>query len=527
LTRTGELAEAVGGGHLHGAAALELLPVPAREAADYLIRCQVQPTPPAWQRLAEHLRTMSDSPVSAALDNPLMLTLVRDTFPGPGEVDDLLIPDRFTDRADVEAYLLDRVLPTAYRFRPGRPPAAYDPEQARRWLGFLASEMNRRDTRDLAWWQIRQWSPAPFRVVTMAIPSVLGFGITAGYMFGFVFGPGYGLVAGILSGLANGAAVGLAVGLRKGHGQAPVVRARRHRWSAAVRWGTASPGLAGGLAPGLVAGILAGVAAGPERGVVTALAAALLLGLAGGITETLLESRRSNGPRRLRPLHWRSIASRENVAVGAVFGLIFALALGLLFGLIGGLTVGLTAGLALGLAVTLPFGITNGLLQSSADSVSPMDPVTCWRRDRQSGLVEGLNYGLATGLGVGLTAGILHGVKVGLVVGIVVGIVGTVAFTIAVSQSWLATVEFLLLGRTDLFPSQGVRFLEDARERGVLRTVGSVYQFRHARLQDQLAAAYTGQLHESRDRHARKEKTPASATTAPRLPQPVPPQLGE
>jgi hypothetical protein len=30
-------------------------------------------------------------------------------------------------------------------------------------------------------------------------------------------------------------------------------------------------------------------------------------------------------------------------------------------------------------------------------------------------------------------------------------------------------------------------FLEDARERGVLRTVGGVYQFRHAMLQDQLA----------------------------------------
>jgi hypothetical protein len=32
-----------------------------------------------------------------------------------------------------------------------------------------------------------------------------------------------------------------------------------------------------------------------------------------------------------------------------------------------------------------------------------------------------------------------------------------------------------------------MRFLEDARERGVLRTVGPVYQFRHARLQDRLA----------------------------------------
>jgi hypothetical protein len=31
-------------------------------------------------------------------------------------------------------------------------------------------------------------------------------------------------------------------------------------------------------------------------------------------------------------------------------------------------------------------------------------------------------------------------------------------------------------------------FLNDARERNVLRTVGPVYQFRHARLQDLLAA---------------------------------------
>jgi hypothetical protein len=32
-----------------------------------------------------------------------------------------------------------------------------------------------------------------------------------------------------------------------------------------------------------------------------------------------------------------------------------------------------------------------------------------------------------------------------------------------------------------------MRFLENARERNVLRTVGPVYQFRHARLQDRLA----------------------------------------
>jgi len=34
-----------------------------------------------------------------------------------------------------------------------------------------------------------------------------------------------------------------------------------------------------------------------------------------------------------------------------------------------------------------------------------------------------------------------------------------------------------------------MEFLEDARKRGVLRTIGPIYQFRHARLQDRLASS--------------------------------------
>jgi hypothetical protein len=36
-------------------------------------------------------------------------------------------------------------------------------------------------------------------------------------------------------------------------------------------------------------------------------------------------------------------------------------------------------------------------------------------------------------------------------------------------------------------PARLLHFLEDARQRDALRTVGPVYQFRHARLQDRLA----------------------------------------
>ncbi len=46
------------------------------------------------------------------------------------------------------------------------------------------------------------------------------------------------------------------------------------------------------------------------------------------------------------------------------------------------------------------------------------------------------------------------------------------------SRSWLA-----FQGR---LPWNLMAFLDDAHKRGVLRQVGAVYQFRHARLQDRL-----------------------------------------
>ena len=51
-----------------------------------------------------------------------------------------------------------------------------------------------------------------------------------------------------------------------------------------------------------------------------------------------------------------------------------------------------------------------------------------------------------------------------------------------------------LLARTGLplcrrLPWQIMTFLDDARRRGVLRQIGGVYEFRHARLRDSLARA--------------------------------------
>jgi hypothetical protein len=50
----------------------------------------------------------------------------------------------------------------------------------------------------------------------------------------------------------------------------------------------------------------------------------------------------------------------------------------------------------------------------------------------------------------------------------------------AMARFWLAACGHL--------PWRLMRFLDDAHRRGVLRQVGAEYQFRHARLQDHLAA---------------------------------------
>jgi hypothetical protein len=56
------------------------------------------------------------------------------------------------------------------------------------------------------------------------------------------------------------------------------------------------------------------------------------------------------------------------------------------------------------------------------------------------------------------------------------------------STTWAASLAFAQIARRLHTPVRLMRFLEDARERNVLRTAGPVYQFRHARLQDRLAA---------------------------------------
>ncbi len=247
-------------------------------------------------------------------------------------------------------------------------------------------------------------------------------------------------------------------------------------WWRIPAWASAAPRV---IATGLVFGLLFGLG-GPVFGLVAGLMAALVYALGGGL--------KGRPPLRIARLRWRQLFSGSSLVGMLVLGLVFGLAAGLVFGLVGGLrsglVFGLRSGLVFGLASGLVFGLVaglaGGLSQPGADNASPATPAASWRRDQAFGLAFGLVLGLAFGLVLGLLAA--H-VALGLVFGLMFGLL----FGLWFPETWRASLAFAQLAMRWHTPARLMRFLEDAREREILRTVGPVYQFRHARLQDRLA----------------------------------------
>ena len=168
LARTAEIASAAAQqGVLEAAAAIELQSISPADAADFLRRVQLDPPPNGWQALIDRILSAPESPLAQALDSPLTLTLVRDTYLAGDDIRELLDfcdaarPGVSCDRLaeDITDHLLDRVLPAAYTPRPGEGVPPYDLHTAQRTLAKIAARMNQDGTRDLQWWRIPEWAP--------------------------------------------------------------------------------------------------------------------------------------------------------------------------------------------------------------------------------------------------------------------------------------------------------------------------------------------------------------------------------
>jgi hypothetical protein len=105
------------------------------------------------------------------------------------------------------------------------------------------------------------------------------------------------------------------------------------------------------------------------------------------------------------------------------------------------------------------------------------------------GLTGGLTGGLAGGIAAGLTGTAAFGLAVGFTYTLTIGL--TTGLVAGRHHAWMAyLIATNRLALAGWLPRQLMPFLDDAHRLGLLRAVGPIYQFRHAELQDHLAATY-------------------------------------
>jgi hypothetical protein len=169
-------------------------------------------------------------------------------------------------------------------------------------------------------------------------------------------------------------------------------------------------------------------------------------------------------------------AGLASSAFGIAFRVLGDIPGGVAFWLGGGLAG--VAGLAQQAALLYPASWSAPLATTPAAS-----PIEVYRSDRwqnlRIGLVIGLEFGLSGGVAFGLAGKLALGVAFGLTFGLMFALTAGPALRLAVVE-----VSWALRGqRIRILP-----LLQAALDRQVLRQAGAVYQFRHAALQDLLAA---------------------------------------
>ncbi|MGW7087439.1 NACHT domain-containing protein [Streptomyces sp. NPDC054871] len=210
--RSGVYSDVVEAGDvLTSAAVVELQPLGFEVAAGYLTRTARPVRGPAgarataWDPVLEHVRRHPDDAASRCLrevlELPLMVAMARavygDTGADPAE---LLRRRELAEPAAMEQHLLDAFVPASFRTS-----ERWDGDDAMRRLRFLARHLERRGTRDLAWWELHTALPGPLRL----LGPLLLLGAVAEIICVTVWLSGHGAVwpvagAAVLAGLCAG-----------------------------------------------------------------------------------------------------------------------------------------------------------------------------------------------------------------------------------------------------------------------------------------------------------------------------------
>ncbi|MEU9872525.1 NACHT domain-containing protein [Actinomadura sp. NPDC048021] len=246
------------------------------------------------------------------------------------------------------------------------------------------------------------------------------------------------------------------------------------RLAATTHIKTRTPALLTALAGGLASGLWSGLTLG------------LTIAVVGVLTARAWE-RDLPGYANLR-IRQRSTDLMQMLALGLTGGLAGGMLLGWWLQFSAGPMVGLTVGYAGGIAVGLTFGFIRWA-ETPARVSHATTPMGSWHADRSLHLLRtstiGLTFALTFGALFGLIFGVRFGIAFGLVFGVWFGIGG------GAHHAWAAyLIATWRLARAGLLPRRLMPFLDDCHRLGLLRAVGPIYQFRHAELQEHLAATY-------------------------------------
>ncbi|WP_171163774.1 NACHT domain-containing protein [Streptomyces sp. I05A-00742] len=494
--RTDDYVRAVAeSGVLTGAAVLESAPVRADDALA-LLRLATPPGPrqQGWDALADHLVHHPRAPAAQALASPLMVALTRSVYADDdNDPAELLDTRRFSAPSDIERHLLDALVPALYRrARRQRPDRGWDPRRAQEHLARIATGMHAQGTYDLAWWQLYRWTPALAgawrRAGTWALVTCAGFMLATAFQVAVLTVPSWSEALRWFPQSLLESLICLAV-LALG-GLITVRRSSLAHTSATA----AVVSLCGGLAalPSSWSYYRGGV-----PGTVPAAAVGFfcfsmwLVMLGAGLPSPPRTPSRSRPARR----HWRRQLIRALVLVIGIATISETVFTG--YTMAGfddvvppgtvpwGLVIGIVAGISLAALDWIRDPSTADDVATAASSV---------RADRLVSLISGAACAVVFLIPDGAiralpwvpsdplrtttfaaVAGLLHG-----------GLWGSVLALTA--HSWPHyTLARLLLAARDELPWRLQAFLADAHRLGILRQVGPVYQFRHARLQHHLA----------------------------------------
>ncbi|HEX6522588.1 MAG TPA: NACHT domain-containing protein [Streptosporangiaceae bacterium] len=527
--RTSEYHEAVeASGHvLPDAAIIELQPVAGSDAARFLERGTAGPRARSWQQVTTTIRSHDAGPLAKALSSPLMVGLVRSAYADSEEMVAGLTGQN--DQATIENRILQGLISARFASRATsedtRPEQPWSALEAGLWLTFLATHLARLRTYDLDWARLRYALPAftsPFR---RAVLSAALTWILTGIAFGLSRGFTYGARQGLSNGLSHGLDAALIVGAiylvaplsyPSGADKAASLQRLRKLTRTPLRAAIVVP-----AAYALESGIRDGIGAIRTHAATPAVLlclTAVALNWLTAATLIWLATRAKLFDLAEKPVYFslnlpgRGSEFARTMARGLVWGA------GL--GLVAGYGVKILSDVlahehplwGLGIPVGAVTGTAFALIQwgrtpvASAPAAAPLPTLSA---DRNLVLILAVPFLIAIPafFGTAFASGpyntsqdfirfSFYGLGIGL----------TIWLAVALSHAWpqyLITTAWLAAHRK--VPWRLAAFLDEAHHLQILRQRGGAYQFRHARLQDHLAAAC-------------RDDRPGPARTAPPTP---------